>query len=33
MMEDMASVFHHHHDGGEGIVDAALLPESVMPVA
>jgi hypothetical protein len=26
-------ILHHHHDGGEGVVDAALVAESIRLVA
>jgi hypothetical protein len=26
-------IFHHHHDGGEGVVDAALYAEPIILVA
>jgi hypothetical protein len=26
-------IFHHHHDGGEGVVDATLVAEPILLVA
>jgi hypothetical protein len=30
---DFAVLHHHHHDGGQGVVDVALVAEAILLVA